>query len=88
MDGRRGLVEALASDGTSLSEACRELTVVGPFRVDLVVPLVWSVVDRPPPKNFASPILSNEGPVLWVLADWLPVPFTLMFKSLTPFVSG
>ena len=80
VDGRRGLAEVLASEGRSLSEACRELTVVGPF--------VWSVADRPPPKNLASPILSNEGPILWVLADWFPVPSTLMFKSLTPFISG
>jgi len=87
VEGRRGFVEALASEGTSLSEACLEFTIVGPFTVDLVVPFVWSIADRPPPKNFPNPILSNEGPVLWVLADWLPVPFTLMFKLFPPFVS-
>lgn len=42
VDGLRGLVVALASDGTSLSEACLELIVVGPRAVDLVVPFVWS----------------------------------------------
>ena len=88
VEGLRGLAEALASEGTSLSEACLEFIVVAPFTFGHVVPLVWSVVDRVVPKSFAKPILSNEGPVLWVLADWLPVPLKLMFKSLTPFVSG
>ena len=40
-----------------------------------------------PAKSFPNPILSNDDPVLWVLADWLPVPLILMAKSLTPFVS-
>ena len=87
VDGLRGLAEALASEGTSLSEACLELINVGPFTVDLVVPFVWSGVDRFPAKSFPNPILSNDDPVLWVLADWLPAPLTLMVKSLTPFVS-
>lgn len=86
VEGLRGLVEVLASDVTSLSEACLEL--IAPFTADLVVPFVWSVTDRFPPKSFPNPILSNEGPDLWVLADWLPVPFTVMFKSFIPFVSG
>jgi hypothetical protein len=51
VEGLRGLVEALASEGTSLSEACLELIVVAPFTIDLVVPFVWSVVDRVPPKK-------------------------------------
>jgi hypothetical protein len=88
VEGLRGLVEPLASEGTSLSEACLELIVVGPFTVDFVLPFVESAVDRDPPKSFANPILSNDVPVLWVLADWLPVPLILMCKSLTPFVSG
>src|SRR6266478_7280952 len=88
VEGLRGLVEALASEGTSLSEACLEFIVVAPFTVDLLVPFVWSVADRLPPKILLNPILSSEGPVLWVLADWVPVPFTLTFKSFTPFASG
>jgi hypothetical protein len=84
VEGLRGFPDALASEGTSLSEACLEFIIVAPFTIDLVL----SVADRLVPKNFPKPILSNEGPVLWVLADWLPVPFTLIFKSLTPFVSG
>ena len=88
VEGLRGFPEALVSEGASLSEACLELIIVAPFTIDLIVLFVWSVVDRVDPKSFPKPILSNEGPVLCVLADWLPVPFTLMFKSLTPFVSG
>lgn len=88
VEGLRGFAEALASEGTSLSEACLEFIIVAPFTIDLIVLFFWSVVDRVVPKSFAKPILSNEGPVLWDLADWLPVPFTLIFKSLTPFVSG
>lgn len=42
VEGLRGLVVALASEGTSLSEACLEFIVVGPRVVDLVVPFVWS----------------------------------------------
>lgn len=69
VEGLRGFPEVLASEGTSLSEACLELIIVAPFTIGLVLPLVWSVADRVVPKNLPKPILSNEGPVLWVLAD-------------------
>lgn len=87
VEGLRGLPEALVSEGTSLSEASLELIIVALFTTDLELS-VWSVVGRDFPKSFPRPILSNEGPVLWVLADWLPARFTLMVKSLTPFISG
>jgi hypothetical protein len=69
VEGLRGLVEALASEGTSLSEVCLEFIVVGPFTGNFVLPFVWSDADRVPPNNFANPILSNDVPALWVLAD-------------------
>jgi hypothetical protein len=39
VEGLRGLVEALASEGTSLSEACLEF-IVAPLAVDFFVPFV------------------------------------------------
>lgn len=40
VEGLRGFPEALASEGTSLSEACLEFIIVAPFTIDLVVPFV------------------------------------------------
>jgi hypothetical protein len=84
-----GKPEAMTLSNPRLSVERRlELIVVGPFTVDFALPFVESAVNQDPSRSFANPNLFNDIPVLWVLANWLPVPLILMCKSLTPFVSG